>query len=415
MTKPRFSFLEIAPLLFAIVIESLGFGMVYPVLTALFTDSAHSILPMGTSQSLQFFYLSLGFLLFPLFMFFGSSFMGDLSDLWGRKKVLMICMLGLAIGFGGMGLGITISSLSLLFFTRAFSGLMSACMPVAMASIADLSTEENKTIHMSFITFIQALGFVVGPLFGGILSDSSVAHFFTYSLPFYLAGLLAFLAFVWIYFSYQETFVRGKGTKIDLKKIYLLFVQVAKERAIGLLSLSFLFMQMGVAVYIQVVLIYFQIKFNYTSSQMGYFNGFLGFWMAFSLLAIIPYIAKKFKTEKIAAFTLWISALCVVLSGILAWEIPLWLLAIPFAISAQLAFATMLTSFSNSADKDSQGWVMGISGSVVALSFTITGLTPALVPALGAKIPIIGGGAFLCLSALLMNLYNRKYINIRGQ
>lgn len=409
MKKLGFSFKEVSPLLFAIFVDILGFGMVYPVLTALFTDPSTSILPDHISNNLRFFYLSLGFLLYPLFMFFGSSFMGDLSDIWGRKKVLMICMFGLALGFFAMGFGVTFSSLTLLLCARGFSGLMSACMPIAMASIADLSTKQNKTVHMSYVTLIQALGFVIGPLFGGILSDKGVVDFFNFSLPFYLSSCLALIAFIWIFLSYQETFIRNLESKINFKRIYQLFVQIAKNPAVRLLSFSFLFMQMGIALYLQLILIYFQSHFNYSSAKMGAFNGFIGFWMALGLLCIVPILAKKYSAEKIAFWMLGLAGLSTLLSSIIPQQIPLWLIVIPLAISTQIAFATMLTSFSNSVSKDSQGWVMGISGSVIALSFTITGMSPSLVPFLGTKPLIFLGGLFLLLAAFLIGSYIRKH------
>src|SRR5690606_12059210 len=97
--KPHFSAKETLPLFFAILIDILGFGLVYPVLTALFTSN-QSILPQSTPESLRFWYLGIGFMLYPFFMFFGSSFMGDLSDKIGRKKVILLCMAGLTLGFG---------------------------------------------------------------------------------------------------------------------------------------------------------------------------------------------------------------------------------------------------------------------------------------------------------------------------
>src|ERR1700733_7083807 len=144
MRPAVFSAKELIPCFFAIFIDVLGVGLVFPVLTALFASTDTGILPADASQSIRFFYLSLGFLLYPLFMFFGASFMGDLSDILGRKKVLMICMSGLLVGFLLMGVGVKASSIALLLTGRAVTGLMSASMPVALAAVADLSTPTNK-------------------------------------------------------------------------------------------------------------------------------------------------------------------------------------------------------------------------------------------------------------------------------
>ncbi len=405
--KLPFSFGEVAPLLFAIFVDILGFGMVYPVLTALFTNGGSLLFSSPVSEELRLFYLSISFLLYPLFMFFGASFMGDLSDIFGRKRVLLICMLGLFCGFLMLGLGITLSSLWLIFLARAFSGFMSASMPIAMASIADLSTKENKTQHMSFVTLANALGFVLGPLFGGILSDSALSPLFGFYIPFYFSALLALVAFIWLSVTYQDSY-SPKGNQIDWKRFYMIFVQVAGEKSIRLLALSFLLMQIGVGLFLQLILLYFEENYHYSSSVMGLFNGYTGFWMAFSLVGIIPYVAKKWGAEVIAHHSLYLSGLFTLLVSLFSSEIALWLVFIPLMISTQIAFATMLTSFSNSANQESQGFVMGISGSVVALSFAISGMAPSLIPFLGIKPLIFIGSVLILASAALMGIYRNR-------
>ena len=81
-----------APLFAAVFIDIFSFGLMYPVIIALFHD------PMIVGRyppALRDAYLSLAFSLFPLGMFFGASFLGDLSDAIGRRRTLLICMAGL--------------------------------------------------------------------------------------------------------------------------------------------------------------------------------------------------------------------------------------------------------------------------------------------------------------------------------
>lgn len=162
--------------------------------------------PPTTTESVRFGYLAAGLILYSLFMFFGSSFMGDFSDIIGRKKVLILCMAGFCIGFSLMGIGAQVNSIWLLFVGRGFTGLTAASLPTTMAAITDLSTPENKASNMSFVVLVQSFGFVLGPLMGGFLSNSSIVSFFDDSTPFFAASFLALIAFLWIGLFFSESF-----------------------------------------------------------------------------------------------------------------------------------------------------------------------------------------------------------------
>ena len=114
-------------------------------------------LSQGTQTALRYTYLSLSFALYPLFMFFGSSFMGDLSDRLGRKKILLFCMSGFTIGFAMMGMAVIYKDLSLIFLGRIITGFTAASLPVTLAAIVDLSTKSNRALHMSFVVLVQSI------------------------------------------------------------------------------------------------------------------------------------------------------------------------------------------------------------------------------------------------------------------
>ncbi len=407
MNQPKFCVKEVFPLFFAILIDVFGYGLVFPILITMFTSNS-SILPLNTSNELRFWYLGIAFMLHPFFMFFGSSFMGDLSDKWGRKKVILICMFGLAISFICMGIGVLILSLTLLFIGRGLSGLMSASMPVVLATIADLSSEGNKAVHMSYVTLIQSIGFILGPLMGGVLSDKDILWFFSFALPFFVSAILSLAAFIWIYISFKETFIKNEEKKIEFLRLFKNFYQAAQHKFIRILSIAFFLMQMAVAFYLQLILIYYKEEFNYKSSTMGIFNAYLGVWFTVGLLFIIPYVSRHYAIEKVALFFLFIAGLSEIAASFLSQQISLWLIGIPLAISIQVGFTAMLTSFSNAASKDQQGWAMGITGALIALSFAITGLSPNFVPYFGVRYLIFIGGILMLIATSFMLFYCRK-------
>src|SRR5258708_20022902 len=100
-------------------------------------------------------------MLYPAGMFFGASLLGDLSDRFGRKPVLLICMGGLSLATAMMAAGIELRSVALLLFGRFLSGLMARSQPIAQAPLSDLSPESQPPLTMSLLTL--SLSVVIAP------------------------------------------------------------------------------------------------------------------------------------------------------------------------------------------------------------------------------------------------------------
>jgi MFS transporter, DHA1 family, tetracycline resistance protein len=407
MNKTNINYLKVAPSLLAIIVDTMGFGLVYPIMTAILMNTQHPILPPDTSIQLRHFYLGLGFMLYPLCMFFGSSFMGDLSDILGRKKVLLICMVGICFSFLCMGMGTEISSIFLLMFGRALSGLMAGSQPIAQAAICDLSTEKNKALNMSMITLTQSIGLVIGPVLGGFFSDSNVISFFSFSIPFFFAAFLAFITAIWISLSFKETFIKKSQKALEFMRSMHVFYEAFKHKSVRLLSLIFLLMQVGFSLYFQLILVLLSQRYNYTSWQLGAFNGFVGLSFAIGMLLVIKIALKFWTVRPIAIATLLFTAISQIASSFAGDQIAIWILAFFVSAFDMVAFTAMLTSFSDAADKESQGWVMGISGAVMAVAWAITGLSTNLISIFGLDGLIFIGGIFLIASSLLMIRYSK--------
>ena len=197
------------PVLLAIIIDAMGFGLVYPVMTSMFSVIHNNpFFPDNISSHLRHFYLGLGFLLYPAAMFFGASFLGDLSDSWGRRRVLLICVFGLILSYAMMALGVFWGSLIWLYIGRALSGLMAGSSPIAQAAVADMSTATNKAHNMGLMTLALSVGIVIGPLVGGITSDHSLAKIFNYTTPFIISAILSFICFIWLFFCYLKRHIK---------------------------------------------------------------------------------------------------------------------------------------------------------------------------------------------------------------
>jgi MFS family permease len=127
-----------------LIIDMVGFGMVLPIIPILFTDStSYSFLLGSYSPSIQFFMAGAITALWGLMQFIAAPILGELSDAYGRKKLLLFGVGILALSQSLFGLGIGIASVALLFFARALAGIAAGNLGIAQASIADDRAERR--------------------------------------------------------------------------------------------------------------------------------------------------------------------------------------------------------------------------------------------------------------------------------
>ncbi|MEM7174727.1 MAG: MFS transporter [Chlamydiota bacterium] len=394
----------IAPCFLGIFVDVFGLTLALPILISLLTTG--DFLPSMITTHVRYAYLAAVIALYPIVMFFGASFMGDLSDMIGRKKVLMLCMLIFCGGFLLMAVSIEKKSLALLFLGRGLTGVAAASFATAMAAIADLSPTKKKATYMSIAIFFQSMGFVLGPLIAGIFSNAHFVSFFSLSLPLFLASGIALVAFIWFWVAFGKAFVKNMNKKIHPLRMIAVFVEAAKHPAIRLLVVAFLLHQIAIALFLQLVLIFFQNTYHYATFGIGMVYSFTGLWLGSGIL-IISRIVKYYHIEWIAVFSLIVLSFLMMMIAIVRIKWLSWALLCPIGVFGSVAWSAMLTSFSNAADASSQGWVMGLTGSIVALSLIVSGLSFNLIPDLGVM-PMVGfGGVILLVSAWIVYYYCR--------
>ena len=202
-------------LFFTVFLDMLGFGILIPIIPQLFANPASQFYLLAPDTSVGFGYILLGFLVavFPLGQFFSTSIMGQLSDFYGRKKLLIVSIGATVIAYVLFALGIWWRNIPLLFISRFFAGITGGNIVVAQAAIADLTTPENRSRNFGMIGAAFGLGFIIGPYIGGKLSDPTFIAGLTPSSPFWFAAGLALINTFLIIFFFKETnknILRGK-------------------------------------------------------------------------------------------------------------------------------------------------------------------------------------------------------------
>ena len=391
------------PLFLVVLIDSMGFGFIFPVLTPLFLHGHAAILPENTSSGMTHFYYGLAVALYPLLMFIGAPFLGGISDILGRKRVLLICLTGTGIGYLVCGFGVAISSLTLLLLGRMVSGITAATLPMAQAAVADVSTDSVKQAkYMGWMMFAIAGGQVFGPLLAGVLSDQSLSALFTNSLPFYVASVLALFNIIWLLVTFKETYVVQKG-RVDLLKTFHSYKHVIDNKNLLLMTVTFLCMQLDWSFFSQSSPAYLERNFGYSHFALGMFSSSLGILIAIGGGMLTPKLAKAMPLRRAAMIAMLALGGGTCLSVVLNNQVVFWCATVVTTLGAAAAFSFIITLFSGLVDKSQQGWVMGITGAVIALSWAATALFtgllltagPAFSNGLGGLIGLVG--AFLLI------------------
>ena len=389
MIDPRLR--ALLPLFAAVFIDIVSFGLMYPVIIALFHDPR--VVGVYRPAVLDA-YLSLAFSLFPLGMFFGASYLGDLSDALGRQRTLLICMAGLAAAYVLMWLAVETRELLFFLAGRLLSGLMAGTGPIAQAAMMDRSSEAERGRNMSNVVLVNCVGLVTGPAVGG-----GLAHW-DFRAPLGFAFVLCVLAFLWISRSHLVEAPAKKPLALSWRRPIEIFLQAIRHPAIGPIALSYLLFQLGFALYYVYILVEMQKTYHATPLELGLFSAVLGVGFVIGTTVGYRAAAAWLKTDaKVAAAGL-IACGIVILLAALPLGAPLQVLvALLAAVSNVVAFVALLTLISGAASAEEQGWALGIGGSMTALAFFIAGLAASALTLLPLWILIAAGG-LIVLAAL---------------
>lgn len=404
------SLLKAAPLFLVIAIDSMGLGILFPILSAMLISHQSHFLPSDTSNFLRELIYGVTIGIYMIAWFFGSAMLGDLSDVMGRKKSLMICLIGATLGYVISAIAIGFHSVVFLIVGRVLAGFTAGSQPIAQAAIVDVSLPSNRARNIGYVLLAVSVGFVLGPIMGGVLSNSQLVSWFNFATPLYFAGILSLLNCIVLYLSFHETFTRTKKIKIRLHYAIQIFIDAFKSKSIRMLSLVLLIETAGWSEYFTFVSQFLLRRFHYSASEVSFFIAVLavGFSIGFGFL--VNPVAKRFKLKSAVITNLLIAALLCLITAITHRVAVIWIGAVLIGMSVALLYSLLITIFSNQVGAEEQGWVMGITNSVSALSFGITSLMSGFAADLSPAVPIYLGCVGLALAAFTLKMTKLKVI-----
>lgn len=244
-------------------IDVIGWGLIIPVMPSLISELKH--IPIKETSRWGGYLISV----FAIMQLLFSPLMGNLSDRFGRRPVLLISLLAFCIDYVILALA---HNYSLLMLGRILAGITGASFTAATAYIADISTPETRAKNFGLIGAAFGLGFVIGPALGGLLSVWGLRA------PFYAAAVLCFINFLYGYFILPESLKPENRRPLEWKKANPVgaFMHFKKYPAISGLVIAFVFMYLA-AHAVQSNWSYFTMyKFNWTEKEVGFSLALVG-------------------------------------------------------------------------------------------------------------------------------------------
>jgi multidrug resistance protein len=328
----------LATILLVVFVDLIGFGMIIPILP----------LYAKTFQAAEW---QIGLLLgcYSFMQFLASPVLGYISDRVGRKPVLLVSLIGSAIGYAVMA---SAGSLTMLFVARIIAGICGASVGTAAAYIADITPPENRSRRMGLIGAAFGVGFVLGPAIGGILSQ-----FWTKG-PFWFGAGLALLNAIAVLLILPEPEKHVKRSEARMPA----GTDVVDQTGSGGIPVLVVTYFVAIAGFAIVTMIYPQVldrRFSLTPAQISMVFVFLGLVGAFIQGGAIGRMAKRFGDYKLAATGLLLMAISMVVMPF-AHNMPLFLV-FTFGLAAgnSLAQPTLMAMASRLAATTAQGRVIG--------------------------------------------------------
>ena len=264
---PRFSHPAIPIVLAAVLIDTIGFGIVMPVLPGLITTLGHIDLEQATRVG--------GYMLvvFSVAQFFAGPILGNLSDRFGRRPVLLASMLAFAADYALMAMAPT---LAWLFLGRTIAGISGAVYGPASSVIADVTPPERRSAVFGYIGAAFGIGFVIGPAIGGLLAGLGERA------PFVAAAILALANALVMLAAMPETLAAENRRPFHLRDAHFIgaFRPLFKAGNAAPLLVAWFVWQLAHMVYPATWSFWAAIRFHWDAKAIGLSLAFVGLVMA---------------------------------------------------------------------------------------------------------------------------------------
>jgi MFS transporter, DHA1 family, tetracycline resistance protein len=369
----------LAIIFLTIFVNLVGFGIIIPLLPFYAETFGASPLMIG-----------LLFAIFSVCQLVAAPALGDLSDRYGRRPVLVFSLAGTVISFVMMALA---HSLAMLFLARIVDGLSGGNISTARAYVADVTEPKDRARAYGLIGAAFGLGFIFGPALSGILAKIS------YTAPIWAAAALTLVATIMAWLWLPETIHRAQaGTGNPFR---FLIPLLRRERVGRMLAIDFIYW-FAFSIFQTTFALFAAQRFGFDAPRTGYFLAGFGVLGAVIQGGMIRPIVRRFGDKPTFMLGLVFGAVGLVGSAIAPTVWLFSLALVPLAFGIGFGHPTVSSLVSKVAQRDEQGRVQGAASAVESLGRTVGPVWGnASLQQFSVGTPYISAACFLLLTLLM--------------
>lgn len=388
MTFPAASRHAVPFITTTIFIDAVGFGIIMPVLPQLVMQVGG----IGLSDAIEVG-AWIGFAM-ALATFFAAPVLGNLSDAFGRRRVLLLSLGGLTIDYL---LLVVVGTLPLLFIARIISGIFGGSYAAAQAAIADVTTPDERARNFGFVGAAFGVGFVAGPVIGGFLGEMGPRA------PFVAAALLAGLNFLYGLTLFPETLPPERRRPFDWRRANPLGALAAARAVPGMMAMAAVLTVWQVAslVYPLTWSFYGIAQFGWTPRIIGFSLAAVGAIMAISQLFLTGRAVARLGERNAASLGI-IASVTAYIAYAFATETWMAFAILSLMVISAFVQPSLMAMLSRRATPETQGEVQGIAAMAMGLGSLVAPLllTGTMAHFTAPNAPVYFPGAAFIVSAL---------------
>ena len=388
MTFPAASRHAVPFITTTIFIDAVGFGIIMPVLPQLVMQVGG----IGLSDAIEVG-AWIGFAM-ALATFFAAPVLGNLSDAFGRRRVLLLSLGGLTIDYL---LLVVVGTLPLLFIARIISGIFGGSYAAAQAAIADVTTPDERARNFGFVGAAFGVGFVAGPVIGGFLGEMGPRA------PFVVAALLAGLNFLYGLTLFPETLPPERRRPFDWRRANPLGALAAARVVPGMMAMAAVLTVWQVAslVYPLTWSFYGIAQFGWTPRIIGFSLAAVGAIMAISQLFLTGRAVARLGERNAASLGI-IASVTAYFAYAFATETWMAFAILSLMVISAFVQPSLMAMLSRRATPETQGEVQGIAAMAMGLGSLVAPLllTGTMAHFTAPNAPVYFPGAAFIVSAL---------------
>ncbi|WP_448140612.1 MFS transporter [Sphingopyxis fribergensis] len=336
-----------------IFMDAVGFGIIMPVLPQLVMEVGKIDLPHAIEVGAW-----IG-LVMAIATFLASPVLGNLSDHFGRRRVLLLALGGLAVDYALLTI---VETLPWLFVARALSGVFGGSYAAAQAAIADITKPEERARNFGFVGAAFGIGFVAGPAIGGVLGEISPRA------PFVAAATLAAANMLYGYFIFPETLSPERRRAFDWRRANPLGAWKTMRALPGMdgVAAVLVLWQIASLVYPMTWSFYCIAQLGWTPGMIGASLAAVGVMIALGQMFVVGPAVARFGERDAATLGILVAVAVYVGYAFTNSTIGAFLLLIPVALQAPVQ-PSLMAMMSRRATAETQGEVQGISAMAMGL------------------------------------------------